>query len=130
MKVRPTHALVAGLMVSVSLSVLAWAAGNEPPGRASGESPLTEPGFKPGDIVAVAPERANLMRGAEVVAVVPGGQRIVVVEVRDQWVGAYVLISGEKKAGWLRTTDFIPVNDSAKPPEGQVCPCAKQATSA
>ena len=66
------------------------------------------------------------MRGEKEVTVVRGGQRIVVVEVRDPWVGAYVFADGERKAGWLRTTDLIPVNDSAKPKQGQVCLCAMQ----
>jgi hypothetical protein len=95
-----------------------------------GRPPRAEPAFKPGDVVTVVPERANLMRGADVVTVVRGGQRIVVVEVRSQWVGAYVFTDGEKKGGWLRTSDFIPVADSAKREGSQACPCAMQTAAA
>lgn len=122
--------IVAGLVVTFSLSAAARGLSGERAGPSSGPSPQTEPAFKPGDVIAVAPQHANLMRGADVVAVVPGGERIVVVEVRDQWIGTYVVRNGQKKAGWLRATDFIPADDSAKPQEGQVCLCAMPTTTA
>ena len=130
MNIRSRHGIVGGLMASVALSMVAAALCSEREGPISGQSPQTAPAFKPGDIIAVVPERASLMRGGEVVAVVPGGQRIVVVEVRNHWIGTYVFANGERKAGWLRTADFIPINDSAKPQEGQVCLCAVQTATA
>ncbi|MGA2068281.1 MAG: S24/S26 family peptidase [Thermoguttaceae bacterium] len=132
MSIQLRRGLVAGLVLGCWLSMVAVvAASGEREGQTSGQAPRTEPTFKPGDILTVAAERANLMRGAEVVAVVPGGERLVVVEVRDQWIGTYVSENGERKAGWLRTSDFVPVTDvAAKPQAGQACLCAMQTATA
>jgi hypothetical protein len=46
---------------------------------------------------------------------VPKGQTVVVVEVRGRWVGIYVSIDGQKKEGWLRTTDFVPTGAATQP---------------
>jgi hypothetical protein len=130
MSIQLRHGLLAGLVLGCWLSTVVVAVSGERAGQTPGQAPRTEPRFQPGDILTVAPERANLMRGAEVVAVVPGGERLVVVEVRDQWIGVYVSTNGEKKAGWLRATDFVPVADAAQPQQGQACLCAMQTTTA
>jgi hypothetical protein len=130
MSIQLRHGLVAGLVLGCWLSAVAVAVSAELGGQASGQAPRTEPSFQPGDVLTVAPARANLLRGADVVAVVSGGQRLVVVEVRDQWIGTYVETNGAKKAGWLRATDFVPVAEAARPQEGQACLCAMQTTTA
>jgi hypothetical protein len=48
------------------------------------------------------------MVGSSVVATLPKGREIVVVEVRDPWVGVFVSVDGQRKAGWLRNRDFLP----------------------
>ena len=67
-----------------------------------GAPPAAEPRFQAGDTLAVEAGRANLMLGDEVIAVLGRGRRIVVVEVRDSWIGTHVVVGGAKKAGWLR----------------------------
>ena len=62
MNLKLSRGLVAGLIATFWLSMLAVAASGEREGRTSDPSPATEPMFKPGDILAVAPQRANLMR--------------------------------------------------------------------
>jgi hypothetical protein len=131
MRTQARHIIVAGLFAGLSLSIGAIALGAESDWEASGPPPAAVPAFKAGDVVTVAPESANLMRGTEVVAVVAGGQRIVVVEVRGQWVGTYVAANGEKKDGWLRMSDFIPAGDSARADHRVPCQqCALQTVTA
>ena len=55
------------------------------------------------------------MRGDKIIASVPKGQQVVVVEVRDPWLGIYVSIGDQKKAGWMRTTAFIPAAGGDQP---------------
>ena len=76
--------------------------------RASSPSPASEPRFQAGDTLIVAGPKARLMQGDRVVTAVPQGQRIVVVEVRDGWVGTHVTVNGQTKAGWLAMADFLP----------------------
>ena len=49
------------------------------------------------------------MVGDEVVATVLKGQRIIVIDVRDSWVGTYVSVNGQQRRGWITTADFVPV---------------------
>lgn len=78
------------------------------------QAPSSEPRFKPGDTVQVATEGARLMLGKEVIAELQQGQPIVVVEVQHPWIGTYVLSDNQKKIGWVRTKEFIPVNSPAR----------------
>jgi hypothetical protein len=105
--------LFIGLVLGFSLSSVAMAASGSQNARGPSPSPTAEPRFAPGDLVTTAAERSNLMRGDEVVATVPRGQRIVVVEVRGSWVGTHVVANGRSKAGWIRVTDFIPAGGAA-----------------
>jgi hypothetical protein len=83
-------------------------------------APPAEPQFQPGDIVVVAAEQAKLMRGDELVATVPQGRRVVVVEVRQAWVGTHVMVNDENKAGWIHMSHFLPLERPA-----QVVPAAQ-----
>jgi len=106
-----------GWMVVVFLSSAVLAAGGDRDPGDSGQAPRAEPRFKAGDTLVIAAERSNLMLGQAVVAAIPKGQRIVVVEFRDPWVGTYAAANGQKKAGWIRVTDVVPGNgDSARAP--------------
>jgi hypothetical protein len=78
------------------------------------QPPAVEPRFQAGDTLAIASEGADLMLGEQVIAVLSRGKRIVVVEVRDAWVGTHVIVQGEKKAGWVRVHDFLPPAGAAK----------------
>lgn len=84
-------------------------------------APSSEPRFKPGDTVQVATEGAQLMLGTEVIAELQQGQPIVVVEVQHPWIGTYVLSDNQKKTGWVRSKEFIPVATPAKP-QAAACP--------
>jgi hypothetical protein len=66
--------------------------------------------FQAGDTLQTAAEGTKLMLGSEVVATVPKGERIVVLETRGAWIGTRVSVNGQMKAGWIRTTDFAPIN--------------------
>jgi hypothetical protein len=88
----------------------AWGAGIS----TSNSAPSAEPSFRPGDTLAVASERADVMYGAKVVSSVRKGQQIIVVEVRQPWIGTYVIVDNQKKAGWIRSTDFIPTAAAAQ----------------
>jgi hypothetical protein len=72
------------------------------------QPPAVEPRFKAGDTLAIAAENADLMLGDQVIAAMGKGQRIIVVEVRDSWIGTHVVLQGEKKAGWIRMHDLLP----------------------
>jgi hypothetical protein len=95
---------VAGLSTCL---LAAQAAGGNPDSNGSAVPPRERPQFKAGDVLAVA-ANAPLMRGEQVTATVPAGQQVIVVEVRDPWVGVYVSIGSQQKAGWLPTTAFVP----------------------
>lgn len=99
--------LIAGLIVGVCLPAARAARGSPDSGGAA-TPPRETPQFKPGDVLSVAAANAPLMRGEQVIATVPTGQQIVVVDVRDPWIGVYVSIGTEQKAGWIRTTAFVP----------------------
>ncbi len=104
--------LMAGLVVGVCLAPAVLAANeNRGPGGSS-QPPRETPQFKPGDVLATA-ENTPLMRGERILTTVPKGQRVVVVEVRDSWVGIYVSIGDQKQAGWMRTTAFVPAAGGA-----------------
>ena len=53
--------------------------------------------------------------GDKIIATVPKGQQVVVVEVRDPWLGIYVSIGDQKTAGWMRTTAFVPAGGGNQP---------------
>jgi len=88
---------------------------------AAGLAPHEEPRFKAGDALAVAANSASVMLADQVVGVLPKGQRIVVVEVRDGWVGAHARVDGRLVAGWVQSTDFVPA--------GVACLTVSEATS-
>ncbi len=106
---------VGGFIAIVFLSSAALAAGGNRERGGSALSPSEAPQFKPGDILTIAAGNANLMRGDRTIATVPKGQPVVVVEVRGQWVGIYVSIDGQKRTGWMRTTDFVPASAATQP---------------
>ena len=62
----------------------------------------------------VASPQANLVMGNKVVARLVKGQRVVVIEVRDSWVGTYVAVNGQKVPGWISISDFVPAGGAAK----------------
>jgi hypothetical protein len=99
--------LVTGLSVGTFLFA-AQAANGSPDSGGSAVPPRETPQFKAGDVLTVATPNTSLMRGEQVTATVPQGQQVVVVEVRDPWVGVYVSIGNQKKAGWLQATAFVP----------------------
>jgi hypothetical protein len=106
--------LMAGLIVGVCLSSATLAAnGNRSVGDLP-QPPRETPQFKPGDVLAVAAASAQLMRGDNILATVPKGRQVVVVEVRDPWVGIYVSLGDQKQAGWVPTTAFVPAGGSAQ----------------
>ena len=107
--------LMAGLMVGVCLSPAVLAANGDRDSRGSAQPPRETPQFKPGDVLAVAAESTPLMRGNKIIAIVPKGQPVVVVEVRDPWIGVYVSIADQKTAGWMRTTAFVPAAGGNQP---------------
>jgi hypothetical protein len=104
-------ALIAGAILSSA--TLAFA-GNGEKGALS-PAPPDEPQLKVGSTLVIAGDGANLIVGSHIVAALPKGQRIVVVEVRDPWVGTYVSVNGQKRAGWIATADFVPVSSPVKP---------------
>ncbi len=107
--------LMAGLMVGACLSTAVLAANGDRDSRGSPQPPRETPQFKAGDVLAVAAESTPLMRGDKIIAIVPKGQPVVVVEVRDPWLGIYVSIADQKTAGWMRTTAFVPLGGSDRP---------------
>ncbi len=72
--------------------------------------------FKPGDVVVVAAEKANLMVGDRVLAAVPRGQHLTVSAVRDFWIGTSIQTNGQEIGGWLRNTEVVPLKISAASP--------------
>jgi hypothetical protein len=90
----------------LALALPAWAEG--PASGGTSPAPGTAPQFKPGDVLAVAAERADVMLGSERLATLPRGQRFVVVEARDEWIGVRVSVAGQSKAGWVRSADIVP----------------------
>jgi hypothetical protein len=101
--------LVVGLFAVVFACVAGPACANEAADRV----------VKPGDLLSVA-QRTNLMSGERVVGAVPKGQQIIVVEVRDNWVGTAVLLNKQTKMGWIKAKDLVGVG----------APVAAQAASA
>ena len=93
-------------------------------------APSSVPQFKPGDTVQVATEGAQLMLGNEVIAGLRQGQPIVVVEVQQRWIGTYVLTDNQKKMGWVRTKEFIPVASPARPQAAPAAACPQVASPA
>jgi len=106
--------LMAGLIVGVCLSSAALAVNGNRTLGASPQPPRETPQFKPGDVLTVAAQSAQLMRGDQIIATVPKGRQVLVVEVRDSWIGTYVSFGDQKKAGWMPTTAFVPVGGSAQ----------------
>ena len=106
--------VVAGLMAGVFLSSAAITVGGDHDKGVLSQAPQEEPRLKVGSTLTIAGEGANLMVGKKVVATVPKGQRIVVVDVRDSWVGTYVSVNGRRMAGWIGTAHFIPAGSPAK----------------
>jgi hypothetical protein len=105
-------AFVSVLLVAV-LAVSLAAVAVEPD---RGSPPADQPRFKAGDIATVAVDNARLMTGNEVVAAVPKGQRIVVIEVRGSWIGTYLSLAGQQKSGWIGTDAFVPAAPSPREP--------------
>jgi hypothetical protein len=64
-------------------------------------------------VLTIAAESAQLMRGDKIIATVPKGRQVVVVEVRDPWIGIYVSLGDQRKAGWMQTAAFVPSGGSA-----------------
>jgi hypothetical protein len=102
---------VLGLLAGAFLCVAITAGGADP---ARPAAPPAEPQFQPGDIVIVAAEQAKLMRGDQLVATLPQGRQVVVVEVREAWVGTHVLVNDENKAGWIHMSHFLPMEQPAQ----------------
>jgi hypothetical protein len=123
----PKRRFLAGLSAG---AFLLWAAlvvaGDRDLGGPSA-APGEEPRLKVGSTLVIAADSANLMVGSAVVATIPKGQRIVVVEVRDSWVGTYVLVNGQKRAGWIGSADFVPSGGPVKP-EPQIYTASESTT--
>ena len=109
------NGVVVGLLGAMILSVTAVAAAGDRGSAGSAQAPGGKPQFKVGDVLAVAAENANLMVGSEVLAVLPKAAQILVVETRDGWVGGYVSVGGQQRAGWIRVADFVPAPRPAQP---------------
>jgi hypothetical protein len=107
--------LVVWLSLGVTVLPAVVAVAGNPDGGPSPQAPGQEPRFKAGDVLTVAVDRANLMVGTQVIATVPKGQRVVLADVRDSWLGTFVLVNGQKKAGWIATADFLPVGAAPGP---------------
>ena len=113
MNARLNGRLVAILAAFVMLLATGLAVGGELVTSAPYLAPGAEPRFKVGDTLIIAADRADLMVGSNVVASLLRGTRIVVVEVRESWIGAYVSVNGQHKAGWIGAIDFIPTGLAA-----------------
>jgi hypothetical protein len=113
-KCWPVSTCVVGLFLASA--VLAGDAGCD----SRGPSPvgLSGAAYQAGDTIEIAAQDARLMLGTQVIAAVPKGQRIVVLETRGNWVGAQVSAAGQMKAGWIRATDFAPGSRLAGPSRG------------
>jgi hypothetical protein len=125
MNIRIRQGLVVGVVVVSSLSTVMVAAA-ERQDRSSGVAPQAAPEFQAGDVLTVTSDGARMMRGADLVAVAAKGQRLVVVDVRDGWIGAYMFTNGQRQAGWFRAIDVTPADDPPKPAPAQACLCAMQ----
>jgi hypothetical protein len=96
------------------VSSVAMAAEKIPIQRPLPQAPQDEPRFKVGSTLVVAAENANLMVGSAVLATLSKGHRIVIVDVRDTWIGAYAAVNGQRIAGWIDTANFVPTNNLAQ----------------
>jgi hypothetical protein len=77
--------------------------------------PATEPQFQAGDTVTIASENAQLMLGERFLGPVPKGVQVLVVEVRDPWIGTQVMVDGRRTAGWIRVDDLLPSGVASQP---------------
>jgi hypothetical protein len=79
---------------------------------AMGESlaPLATPAFTPGAMLTVTSPQAGLQLGSSVIATLSRGQRVVVAQVHDQWIGTLVSVDGQQKAGWIESSHFLPAD--------------------
>lgn len=62
-------------------------------------------GIQVGDTVAIKGDDVKLMRGTNVVGVVPNGLEFNVTQVRHGWLGTVVEVNGQKLNGWVRNSD-------------------------
>ncbi len=119
---------VAGVLAGALFSSAALAAGGGGDQSGSSPAPREEPRFKAGDTLVVTAQNAKLMVGSALVAQVPKGRQIVVVQVRDSWVGTYLSVNGQKKAGWIDAAAFMPVGEAVKP-EAKLVAASEQVVS-
>lgn len=104
--------IVALMWIAVALTVgpLRHASAEDRAAKPCPQAPGAAPELKAGDVLAVAVDRTNLMLGDQVVAAVPRGQQLLVMETRDHWIGGQTMIDGRQLSGWVRMEDFIPRN--------------------
>jgi len=70
---------------------------------------------KPGEMVVVSSDNANLMRGAAVLTALPEGHRLTVTEVRGPWLGTNVDVDGQSFSGWILSRDVRSLEDPGSP---------------
>lgn len=58
--------------------------------------------IKPGDTVVVSIDVAPLGFGNSVIAELKKGTELIVTKVKDDWIGGYAVVNGEKKSGWVK----------------------------
>jgi hypothetical protein len=70
-------------------------------------------GINPGDTVMVDGDDIKMMKGANVVGLVPNGLTFKVTRVINGWLGAVVEVDGQKLNGWIRYTDVTHEADAS-----------------
>ena len=109
--------------VAVLLVCVTVATGAEVAADARSQAPDIAPQVKAGDVLTVAGERADMMVGRTVLATLPQGQQVLVVDIRDAWIGTYVRVGSREQAGWIATGAFVPTAVAAKSPgPADACP--------
>lgn len=75
-------------------------------------------GISPGDEVVVTGEDTKMMRGTDVLGVVPEGLKFRVTKVINGWIGTVVEVDGKKLNGWIRHENVAlnSESESAGPP--------------
>lgn len=85
--------------------------------RKSSPAPGGAPRFRVGDTMVVTGTNAQLMRGDRAVAAVARGQHILVVEIREGWIGTHVAVNGQTKGGWLAVAEILPAASPVHDPQ-------------
>lgn len=96
----------------------------DPPQRSEQKSEVAGYTFKVDDEVVVQGKEAKLMLGKDVLGAIPGGSRLKVQKVNDQWLQVCYPVNGKETVGWVhsRDVDYPAVGDRGRteppPPKG------------